>query len=102
MAVRAIGLFDDSRPGCTAIGASARLFGMNPRVDHLLHEALELSEEERSSLVVALLDSLEGSPDPSIPEAWRDEVLRRRETLREGSVRAVLWADAKARLGALK
>lgn len=75
---------------------------MNARVDHLLHEALELPDEERSALVAALLDSLEGSPDPSISEAWRDEVRRRREALREGSVRAVPWADVKARLSAQK
>lgn len=44
---------------------------MNARVDHLLHEALELPDDERSALVVALLDSLEGSADPSISEAWQ-------------------------------
>lgn len=74
---------------------------MNARVDHLLHEALELPDDERSALVVALLDSLEGSADPSILEAWRDEVRTRRQALRDGSVKAVPWADAKARLSAL-
>ena len=74
---------------------------MNARVDHLLHEVLELSDEERSALVVALLDSLEGSADPSISEAWRDEVRKRRAALRDGSVHPIAWADAKARLSAL-
>jgi hypothetical protein len=32
---------------------------MNSRVDHLIEEALGLPAEERSALVVALLDSLE-------------------------------------------
>jgi hypothetical protein len=50
---------------------------MNARVDHLLHEALELPDDERSALVAALLDSLEGSADPSISEAWREEVRKR-------------------------
>ena len=74
---------------------------MNARVDHLLHEALELPDDERSALVVALLDSLEGSADPSISEAWRDEVRNRRKALREGTIQTTPWADAKARLSAL-
>ena len=74
---------------------------MRAHLDHLLHEALELPDEERSALVVALLDSLEGSADPSISEAWREEVRMRRAALRNGAVQAVAWADAKARLSAL-
>lgn len=74
---------------------------MNARVDHLLHEALELTDEERSALVAALLDSLEGSADPSISEAWREEVRKRRAALRAGTVHPIPWADAKARLSAL-
>jgi putative addiction module component (TIGR02574 family) len=74
---------------------------MSARVDHLLHEALELPDEERSALVVALLDSLEGSSDPSISEAWREEVRKRRAALCDGTVQPVAWADAKARLSAL-
>lgn len=74
---------------------------MNARVDHLLHEALELPDEERSALVAALLDSLDGSSDPSISEAWREEVRKRRADLRTGIVQPVAWADAKARISAL-
>ena len=74
---------------------------MNARVDHLLHEALELPDDERSALVAALLDSLEGSADPSISEAWREEVRARRKALRDGSTRTTPWAQAKARLSVL-
>jgi len=81
--------------------ASARLAGMTARVDHLLDEALGLPTDERSALVVALLDSLEGSADAAISEAWREELIRRRGELRSGSVRTVPWAEAKARLSAL-
>lgn len=73
---------------------------MNTRVNHILTEALELPSEERSALVVALLDSLEGSTDASISEAWRDEIRQRRLALKNGSVKAVPWAEARARLGA--
>jgi len=74
---------------------------MNARVDHLLDEALGLPTDERSALVVALLDSLEGSDDATVSEAWRAELTRRRAELRAGQIRAVPWADAKARLGSL-
>lgn len=94
-------LLDGGPPRYTTRMASARLCCMNARVDHLLHEALELPDEERSALVVALLDSIEGSAHPSISEAWRNEVRKRRAALRDGSIQAVPWADAKARLSAL-
>ena len=74
---------------------------MNAHVDHLLHEALELPDDERSALAVALLDSLEGSSDPSISEAWREEVRGRRAALRSGSNQAIPWAEVKARVSAL-
>jgi putative addiction module component (TIGR02574 family) len=74
---------------------------MNARVDHLLDEALSLPADERSALVVALLDSLEGSDDASISDAWRTEIRRRRAGLRDGSLIPVPWTDAKARLNSL-
>ncbi len=81
--------------------AGARLRRMNARVDHLLHEALGLPDDERSALVVALLDSLEGANSDSVSEAWRLEILRRRDELRAGRVAPVAWSEAKARLAAL-
>ena len=74
---------------------------MNARMDHLLDEALELPTEERSALVVALLDSLDGDPDDSSAEAWREEVRKRRKELRAGTVAAVPWPDVKVRLNFL-
>ena len=81
-------------------GAAARLPDMNARVDHLLDEALGLPTEERSALVVALLDSLEGADDAAVSDAWRAEVTRRRAELRAGVTHALPWAEAKARLSA--
>ena len=87
--------------GVGALSSGARLENMNARVDNLLDEALTLPTGERSALVVALLDSLEGSEDPSISEAWRLEIECRRAGLRDGSAVAVPWADARARLASL-
>ena len=74
---------------------------MNARVDQLLTDALGLPADERSALVVALLDSLEGSADAAISEAWRNELRQRRQALREGALKPVPWADARARLSRL-
>ena len=51
--------------------------------------------------MVALLDSLEGSTDASISEAWREEVRQRKQALRAGTLKAAPWAEARARLSAL-
>lgn len=74
---------------------------MNAHVDHILDAALGLPADERSALTVALLDSLEGSDDASVTEAWRQEIRERQAALRNGAVKAVSWKDAKARLSAL-
>jgi putative addiction module component (TIGR02574 family) len=74
---------------------------MNARVDHLLDEALALPADERSALVVALLDSLEGNDDATVSEAWRLEILRRKAGLRDGTMVPVPWFEAKARISSL-
>jgi putative addiction module component (TIGR02574 family) len=74
---------------------------MNARVDHLLHEVLELAPEERSAVAAALADSLEGTDSPAVSEAWRQELLARRDAYRSGSVKAKPWAEARARISAL-
>lgn len=85
----------------TPLSSGARLENMNARVDNLLDEALTLPTGERSALVAALLDSLEGSDDPGISEAWRLEIERRRAGLRDGSAVAVPWAEARAKFTSL-
>ena len=77
---------------------SARLCRMNARVDLLLDEALDLLPEERSAVAMALIDSLEGSDDRVVSEAWRVELLQRRERLRSSTVKASPWAETRARM----
>ena len=79
----------------------ARILRVNARVDHILNEALALAAEERSALVVALLESLETSADPKISDAWRQEIHRRRIALRAGATQPVPWSDARGRLHSL-
>lgn len=74
---------------------------MNARVDHVLDEVLGLPVEERSAVAAALIDSLEGSEDQSVSEAWKQELLRRRDALRSGATAGVPWSEVRARLTAL-
>jgi putative addiction module component (TIGR02574 family) len=74
---------------------------MNARAGHLLDEALSLPTDERAALAVALLDSLEGTDEASVSDAWRTEIELRRVALRDGTTVPVPWAQARARLSAL-
>jgi putative addiction module component (TIGR02574 family) len=74
---------------------------MNARVDHLLDEVLGLPAEERSAVAAALIDSLEGTTDPSVTETWQQELLARREALRAGTTTASPWVQARQRLSSL-
>ena len=78
-----------------------KLRHMNARVDHLLDEALALDPDERSALVAALLDSLDGEDEATVTKAWADEIRRRKDELRSGASSAVPWVEARARLNAL-
>lgn len=70
---------------------------MNARVGLVLEDVLRLSAEERSAVVVALIDSLETSDDKSVAQAWRTELLRRRRELRAGEVQPAPWSEVRAR-----
>ena len=74
---------------------------MSTHVDELIDEALALAPEERSALVTALLDSLDGEDEAIVAKAWAEEVGKRRAELRSGAVRAIPWNEARARLNAL-
>lgn len=74
---------------------------MNARVDHLIDEALALAPDERSAVVLALLDSLDGEDETAVAKDWADEIRRRKSELRSGATLAVPLAEARARLNAL-
>ena len=84
-----------------ALVQAARLCAMNASVDHLLEDVLRLTAAERSAVAAALIDSLESGEEAAISEAWRIELLKRRDDLRAGRVLAQPWADVRARLSAL-
>ena len=74
---------------------------MSTHVDELIDEALALAPDERSAVVTALLESLDGEDETIVAKAWAEEVGKRRAELRSGAVCAVPWSEARARLKAL-
>ena len=74
---------------------------VNARIDHILGKALALSPDERSALVIALLDSLEGEDEARVGKAWTDEIRLRKNALRSGTATATPWSEVRARISAL-
>ncbi|MEO8498230.1 MAG: addiction module protein [Planctomycetota bacterium] len=61
--------------------------------------ATQLPEQERVQIVEALLDSFDASPvdDPAeVADAWRREVHRRSQELRDGLATSKSWLDVRA------
>src|SRR5258706_16208766 len=73
-----------SRVSATCGLDTARLCPMNARVDHLIDEALALAPDERSAVVLALLDSLDGEDGGSVTKGWADGVSLRKSGWRSG------------------
>ncbi len=74
---------------------------MNARVDHLIDEALALAPDERSAVIAALLDSLDGDDEAAATKAWANEIRQRKHALLCGASQALPWAEVRARLNAL-
>ncbi len=74
---------------------------MNARVDHLIDEALALDPSERSVVVIALLDSLDGDDEAPVANAWTNEIRQRKHDSRSGATQAVPWLEARNRLSTL-
>ena len=78
-----------------------RLRHMNARVGHFIDAALQLAPDERSAVVLALLDSLDGEDDATVARVWADEIRRHEKRLESGAARVTPWSEARARLDAL-
>jgi putative addiction module component (TIGR02574 family) len=64
---------------------------MNAHVDHVLLEALALAPDERSLVVLSLLDSLQddGVSDDAVTASWVAEAKRRNDDISAGHAKAV-------------
>jgi putative addiction module component (TIGR02574 family) len=71
---------------------------MNTDVDRLIDEALALSAQERSLLVMALLDSFDDRDQAAVTKAWAEEIRQRIVDLRSGSVTPTSWDGVQDKL----
>ncbi len=71
---------------------------MTDKVHMIAQEAAQLERRERVEIIEKLLETLEPeSPDDpaEVQAAWRAEVKRRSEDLRNGGVAAIPWDHVK-------
>jgi putative addiction module component (TIGR02574 family) len=73
---------------------------MSARVSRIevLHDALELSADDRAELAADLLASLDGPPDADASAAWTDEIRRRVDGALAGDVKGTPWLELRDRL----
>lgn len=72
---------------------------LTPQASELLQKALNLSTQDRGTLIDRLIESLdEGAPDAGAEEAW-SEIKRRVDDVRSGRVTMIAGDEVRRRLG---
>jgi putative addiction module component (TIGR02574 family) len=71
---------------------------MTRAVEELYEQAARLPAEDRAELAGRLLESIEGSPDEGVEEAWAAEIERRMAEYRAGRVKTIPWSEVRAHL----
>jgi putative addiction module component (TIGR02574 family) len=71
-------------------------------VDHLLNEAMKLTEAQRAELAHRLLETVSDEDvhaiEPEIDAAWREEARRRSAQLRSGEVTGIPWEEVRRQI----
>ena len=72
---------------------------MAAELNRVIHDALELSDSERATLVGLLIESLEGrEPDADVEAAWAAEAERRWQEIESGKVKTIPWEEVRTNL----
>ncbi len=71
---------------------------MGSEAKKVLDEGLALPDDERRRVAEALLDSLRDAEKNEIDPMWRDEVLRRAEDVRNGTVATLPLSEVRRKL----
>ena len=72
---------------------------MTKTAEALLRDALDLDEQPRADMAVALLESLEPNVDEAeIEQAWRQEVQRRIAAADSGQAELIPWEEVRNQL----
>jgi putative addiction module component (TIGR02574 family) len=75
---------------------------MTVKGQKVLEEAMSLPEDERADLAAALIESLDGTADEGVEEAWAQEIERRVHEVESGAVETVPWSEARKRILTLR
>jgi putative addiction module component (TIGR02574 family) len=73
---------------------------MATALTQVFNDALELSDNERATLVGLLIESLEAmeEPDADVEAAWAAEAERRWQEIESGTVKTIPWEEVRAKL----
>jgi putative addiction module component (TIGR02574 family) len=73
---------------------------MATELTQVFRNALELSDNERATLVGLLIESLENGQqlDPDVEAAWAAEAERRWNEIKSGKVKNVPWEEVRSKL----
>ena len=73
---------------------------MAAELNQIFHDALELSDSERATLVGLLIESLEADEEPvaDVEAAWAAEAERRWQEIESGQVKTICWEEVRATL----
>jgi hypothetical protein len=63
----------------------------------ILRDALDLPADERAEVIVELIASLDGSPDPDAEQAWAREIEQRARRARDGTTAGTDWKVVRDR-----
>jgi putative addiction module component (TIGR02574 family) len=66
----------------------------------LIENVLNLPLDQRAKLARDIIASLDGPPDSDVPKAWAQEIDRRAQQVREGTVELTSWEHARKRITA--
>ena len=66
--------------------------------EKVIADALELDEKDRARVAHELLRSLDHGDDEEAVDAWTDEIRRRHQEVKDGTVELEDRADVRARL----
>jgi len=73
---------------------------MAAELNQVFHDALELSDSERATLVGLLIESLEVNEEmpPEVEAAWAAEAERRWQEIESGQVKTIPWEEVRTNL----
>lgn len=71
---------------------------MEPNVNEIFREAIQLPERDRATLAGLLIETLDPVSEPDVETAWSEEIERRLAEVDAGAVELISWEEVRAEL----